>query len=135
MEKKIDSEVAEQDFNRFVQALKISPVKLERLEKEEKEAVIQLIEHGALVIRDDGIAVLKPYDELKFGDELVEEIEFCSRRISLKELNKYSVGRTDLEKTQRMFSFLIGKPSAFVERLSSDDFINFSQVAAFFLPR
>ncbi|MCJ7802757.1 MAG: hypothetical protein MUP82_10420 [Candidatus Marinimicrobia bacterium] len=132
---KVDSEVAEKDFQRFVEALNLSSVKLERLEKDEKTEVLRLIEHGALAIKDDGIAVLYPFDEVKFGDEIITEIEFCSRRITVKELEKHSQGKTDIEKTRRMFAFLIGKPSAFLERLSSDDFINFSQVAAFFLPR
>ena len=132
--KKIDTEVAQQDLDRFIDNLKVNPIKLDSLE-DEKEKCLQLIEYGQLIINKDDVAIFKPYTPFNFGDNSIEEIEFASRRITVKEMEKNLIGKSDSEKTRRLMAFLIKKPSAFLQAMDADDYTNFANIAAFFLPR
>lgn len=133
---KISTDVAEKDIERFISALEINPMKLEELE-EEKERCIKLIEHGFLTIDEKGLATFKLFKAVSYGDEDVSEIKFRSDMPEVKDMEKNTIGKNDIEKTRRMFAFLISGqyPSAFFSRMKSDDLTNFSHVAAFFLPR
>ena len=133
---KVDIEVAEQDFQRFIDALKVNELKLKKLE-EEKESVIELIEYGHACVEEDGKIIYKLIEPVTFevsGKEAISELKFGLRRITVGEMEKHMVGKNDIEKTRRMFAYLTGTNSGLFKGLK-DDFMNVANIAAFFLPR
>ena len=132
---KVDIEVAEQDFQRFVKALKVNELKLKKLE-EEKEAVIELIEYGYAYVDEEGKITYKLIEPVTFesGKEAISELKFDLRRITVGEMEKNMTGKNDIEKTRRMFGFLTKTNSGLFKGLK-DDFMNIANIAAFFLPR
>lgn len=132
---KVDIEVAEQDFQVFVDALKINELKLKKLE-DEKDSVIELIEYGYASVDEDGRITYKLVEPVTFesGNEALSELTFGLRRITVGEMEKQMVGKNDIEKTRRMFGYLTKQNSALFKKMG-DDFMNVSNIAAFFLPR
>ena len=132
---KVDIEIAEQDFQRFIEALKVNELKLKKLE-EEKDAVIELIEYGHACVEEDGKIIYKLIEPVEFesGKEAISELKFGLRRITVGEMEKNMIGKNDIEKTRRMFAYLTKTNSGLFKGLK-DDFMNVANIAAFFLPR
>lgn len=132
---KVDIEVAEHDFQRFVEALKINELKLKKLE-EEKDAVIELIEYGYISVDEEGKITYKLIEPVEYesGKEALSSLTFGLRRVTVGEMEKQMVGKNDIEKTRRMFGYLTKQNSALFKKMG-DDFMNISHIAAFFLPR
>lgn len=131
----VDRETAERDFLTFIEALKIKPRKLEKLE-EEKEEVLKGIEYGNIKISEDGVATYVLDEPLEFdnGDKITE-LTFVNRRITVGEMESKMIGKNDIEKTRRMFAYLTKQNSGIYTKMQADDFMLVSQIAAFFLPR
>jgi len=130
----VDEETAIKDFDRFVEFLKISPRKLEKME-EEKEEVIRGIRHGNITVDDEGRIKCHLEDALTFeGGKTIDTISFMDRRVTVGEMESKMLGKSDLEKTRRMFAFITKENSGIFTKMG-DDFMLISQVAAFFLPR
>jgi hypothetical protein len=134
--KKVDIDTAKDDFDRFILALGIKPKKLDKLE-EEADEIIKGIEYGNVIIDDNGTISYILDDPIKFDDNsnALDKVTFAKRRITLGEMEKKMIGKTDLEKTRRMFAYLTSTNSGFLLKMSGDDFFAISQIAAFFLPR
>jgi len=144
MKKITDPEILEQEYQRFIEPLKINPAKLESLEESkdpekssEKEQLIKLIRLGLLVINDENTAVFNIFDPVQYGEETINQLTFRADTPTVSDIEKFGVGKSAMEKTRRIFSFLVvGKyPSAFFSKMKSDDLNNFAQIAAFFLPQ
>lgn len=133
---KIDRETAEQDFNRFAQALNISERKLNKL-GEEKEGVIELIEYGQLMVSNDGAAEFILAYPIDKGSEKMESLTFKPRRLTVREVEKFTNNAKggDLEVARRLIGALVSENSALLGGLDSDDFTDLSKISAFFLPR
>lgn len=131
---KISSEVAQNELDRFIEMLKINPIKLKNL-SEETDRFLDLVEYGALTINDEGEATLKLYDSFEFGEENIDSVKFPKKRITVKDTEKRSIGKTDMARSLSLYAFLAEKPTEFMRRMSADDFNNFTCIAAFFLPR
>jgi hypothetical protein len=145
MKKITDPVLLENEYNRFIEALRINPAKLESLEESisnkssEKEKLIKLISVGLVIVNDNNQVVFNIFEPVQHGEKLVEKLTFRKDKPKVKDIEKYGVGKTDMEKTRRIFSFLLDDgetyPSAFFSQMESDDLNNFAQVAAFFLPQ
>jgi len=133
---KVDRETAELDFQRFVESLNISARKLENLETE-KDEFIKGIEYGNILIAEDGSVSVKLDDPIEYEDnsEAISEIRFIKRRVTVGEMESKMIGKSDMEKTRRIFAFLAKQNSAIFKKVQADDYFLISQVAAFFLPR
>ena len=134
----IDKEVAREDFERFISALRIDQLKRGKLEEEE-ESIISLIENGNLIVNEDGSLIYKlMYPEStndQDGNPLTTHIEFPIRRIRVEDLEKKMIGKNDMEKTRRIFSFITKTSSNIFSKIDSDDYKYCSDIVAFFLPR
>lgn len=145
MKKITDPALLEQEYQRFVDALRINPAKLETLEEgvgsrsSDKEKLIKLISLGLVIVNDNNQIEFKIFEPVQFGDKLVEKLVFRKDKPKVKDIEKYGIGKSDMEKTRKIFSFLLDDqetyPSGFFLQMESDDLNNFSQVAAFFLPQ
>lgn len=133
---KVDRTTAENDLQRFIELLKIKDKKLEKLE-EEKEEILSGIEYGNITIDDDGVITYKLDDPVLFddGDDALTEVTFSKRRVSVGEMEKKMIGKTDMEKSRKLIAFLVGKNSALFEKVMGDDYAAITNIAAFFLPR
>lgn len=130
----VDEETAAKDFERFVEFLRISPRKLEKME-EEKNEVILGIKYGNIIVDDEGKIKYKLEDPLAFDNgDSIQEIKFMDRRVTVGEMETKMIGKNDLEKTRRMFAFITKENSGIFSKMG-DDFMLISQIAAFFLPR
>ena len=133
---KVDNLTAVKDFNRFVDILRVNAVKLEKL-IDEKDAILSLIESGDITIDESGTLVYKLIEPIKndAGDVILSTISFKSRRVRVEDIEKRMTGKNDIEKTRNMFAFLSGENTGHFSKMDGDDFVNISNVAAFFLPR
>jgi hypothetical protein len=134
---KFDAQSAKVEFDRFVEAMKITPLKLSKLE-EETDSVLACIEEGNVSVNDNGSIECKlmyPIEDDE-GNVAKDIIKFKTRRIRVEDLERKMQGKTDLEKVRRMMAFLAeDTPAAMFAKLDSDDFKVCSDIAAFFLPR
>lgn len=135
MEYIIDVKTAESDMKRFFDSLKLSELKLSKLE-EETESLLELIQLGYVKIDDDGKLTYKLQYPLKndVGDITLSELVFVNRRITVGEMEKNLQGKNDVEKSRRMLAYLTNQNSAFFAKMD-DDFVSLGTISAFFLPR
>ena len=133
---KIDNETAVNDLNRFITALRVTDVKLEKL-AEEKESVIKLIESGHISVSDENSVTYQLIEKIEDDNKstILDSVTFKPRRVRVDDIEKRMTGKNDIEKTRNMFAFLTGVNSGLFSKLDGDDFINISSIAAFFLPR
>jgi hypothetical protein len=134
--KKVDRETAEKDLNVFIEALRVIANKLSKLE-DEKESVLQLIESGNITISESGEITYELIDPIKSesNETILSKLIFKPRRVRVDDIEKRMIGKNDIEKTRNMFAFLTAENSGYFSKMDSDDFINISSIAAFFLPR
>jgi hypothetical protein len=134
--KKVDRETAEKDLNVFIEALRVNANKLSKLE-DEKESVLQLIESGNITISESGEITYELIDPIKSesNETILSKLIFKPRRVRVDDIEKRMIGKNDIEKTRNMFAFLTAENSGYFSKMDSDDFINISSIAAFFLPR
>jgi hypothetical protein len=132
---KVANEIAVQDFERFVESLKISERKLEKLQ-EEKAELINLIMEGLIIINEDGKLIYKLQYPIcdKDNQPVLTEMKFGGRRITVGEMEKKMIGKNDVEKARKMIAYMTGTNSALLEQMD-DDFVALGTISAFFLPR
>jgi len=132
---KVAYEIAVLDFERFIESLKISELKLEKLQ-DEKDEIIKLISAGFIIIDESGRLIYKLQYPIsnKDGEVVLSEMKFCSRRITVGEMEKKMVGKNDIEKARKMVAYMTSTNSAFIEQMD-DDFVALGMISAFFLPR
>ena len=144
MRKITDQEERENEYLRFIAPLKINPVKLKSLEesrdpnkKSDKEKILELMEYGLCYVNEENKVVSVVFEPVEYGESKVSELIFRGETPNVSDIEKFGVGRSDMEKTRRIFSFLVnGKfPSSIFSKMKSDDLNNFAQIAAFFLPQ
>jgi len=129
---KVSKDVATQDFKRFTDGLKISDKKLSKLQ-DEKDQFIELIQFGNIIIKDDLSVVYKL--DIPLDDANISELIFECKRVKVSDIEKRMTGKTDMEKSRNMMSFLTGQNSSLLGEIDADDFISLSSIASFFLPR
>ena len=94
------------------------------------------IENSDVYFKIEDCIVYNLIDPIEFDNgDSITELTFRKRRITVGEMEKNMVGKNDVEKTRRIFAFLTKKNSAIFTKMQSDDFMNISNIAAFFLPR
>ena len=135
---KIDKETAVNDFDRFIEKLKIKARKLTKLE-EEKELLILLIQEGNVEVDNEGMLKYKldfPILNDK-GETFLSELNFRARGLTADEVNKSLGGKnSDMDKTINTLSVLTKQNSAIIKKINSDEFSDISNsIMAFFLPR
>lgn len=131
---KIDNESAVVEFNRFLDAQKVSKSKRAKLE-EEQETIISFIEEGIVVVKDNGDIVYNIVNPSEDVDEPIESVTFAVKRYKTRDIEKAMVGRTDMHNSRLMLGMLTGVNSGVFSNMDADDFKNCTDIAGFFLPR
>lgn len=122
---------AELDFQRFVESIGLKPRVLESM-SEEREAFIKGIEWGNITVNDDGCVSYKLDDSFEFNGR-VEVVNFKPRRLTTKDIERNATGKTDLEKSRRLFAVITGNNSGLFEQMKASDFEMIAQISSFFL--
>ena len=123
-ENKINTEMAEQEFDRFVEEMDID-INVDKLDVEDKTAfdkhkdrIIRAIEQGHLVINDNGEAVYTPH---RPKSKYKEAITFHERTgASLMAMDGHKKGR-DMAKTYAVMGDMCGLPQKTFAGLSGTD--------------
>lgn len=133
---KIPQVTAQAEVDKWLEAKKITGKKLDSL-KDNVEALVDGIEDGSLVLREDMHFVLK----LKFpltnsdGKETLTELVF-KPRLTIKEVNARMKGVKPSDADARVIRYvgaLTDQPSAVLENLDTGDNAMAQQFASFFL--
>jgi len=130
-QKVISEDQAELDFNRFVDSLGLKPRVLESME-EEKDAFVKGVEWGNILVDEDGHVKLKLDDPVEFNG-IVDTVSFKHRRLTTGDIEKKSVGKSDLEKSMRLFAVITGNNSALFRNLNGGDLEMIATIGTFFL--
>lgn len=132
----VDIDTATKDFERFIEAQRVNPMKLLKLE-DEKETFINLIENGYAIINDDGSVKYNLLYPVKSdsGEKEVESLDFSIRRIRIEDIEKRMNGKTDTENGRKLIGFLTKINAGLLSKFDADDIKYLSDISAFFLPR
>lgn len=133
---RIDTETATKDCKRFIEALKINDIKLQKLEAE-KETIIELIENGYVIINEDGSVIYNLlYPIVSDSDSVeIDHLNFSIRRVRIEDIEKKLNGKNDIENGRKLIGFLTKTNSGLISKFDADDVKYLSDIAAFFLPR
>lgn len=136
---KISKEVAVEDFERFLTAFRLDPIKRKKLNapNEKGESIvdlpIELIQEGMVVVKDNGELEYTLLDAIKGENILLEKITFTPKRISVDKLKEISNIKDDIDKMATVLNFLTGVSAPIFKKISTDDMNYLSSIALVFM--
>lgn len=138
---KITKDVAAEDFDRFLVALRIDPIKKKKLFAESEEgknmiaAPIELIEEGMMVVLEDGSLQYKLLEPIvaDSGNTIQDSLVFKPKRITIGQFEKINEIKSDIDKMKEIISHLTGVNKAFIQKLSLDDLNYITSITALFM--
>lgn len=138
---KITKEVAAEDFDRFLAALRVDPIKKKKLFLEDEDGVsmtnapLELIEEGMMIVLEDGSLEYKLLEPISAdsGNVVLDSLTFKPKRITIGQFEKINEIKNDVDKMKEILSLLTGVSKGFIQKLSLDDLGYITTITSLFM--
>lgn len=138
----VSKKVAEKDFEKFLTAFRLDPIKRrkisivnERTGKSIIAPILELIEEGMLIVKDNGDLEYPLLDKIlnESGVVFLDRITFKPKRVSVDQIKEVEKIELDSEGFMKILHFLTGVEELIMGKFSNDDISYLSRVAMVFM--
>jgi len=139
---KISHDVAVADFEKFLTAFRLDPIKKRKISLVNPDTglsiidpIIELIEEGMLIVKDNGELEYILLEPLINSEKVPthEKITFKPKRVTVEQLKAIEKIDSDTDKFGKILNILSGISELLVDKFSTDDISYCSRITTVFM--